>query len=107
MSDALKITEGSGNVFRDLELPDAETLQLKAELGVAIARVILERKLTQSAAAELTGMGQPKISAIVNGRLEGFSVERLIECLRALKQDVVISIGPAELAEGRVLVHSR
>ena len=67
-----------GNVFADLGLPDAEEKQTKVRLAVAINQIIESMKLSRTAAAELLHINQPKFSALVNYRLSGFSVERLI-----------------------------
>ena len=84
--------EGSGNVFADLGLPNAPELQAKADLAVEIGRTIAERGLTQAEAAELLGIDQPKVSALVRGRLTGFSMERLYRFLNALGRDVEIVV---------------
>ena len=82
----------SGNVFRDLELHDAEELNTKANLAIEIARLIRKRALTQIDAARILGIDQPKVSAIVRGRLDKFSVERLCELLTRLGCDVDIRV---------------
>lgn len=87
-----EIFRGSGNVFADLGYPDAEERQTKLRLAHAINTVIKRRRLTQAAAAQKLGVGQPKISALVNYKLEGVSVERLMSFLTALDQDVEITI---------------
>jgi predicted XRE-type DNA-binding protein len=94
MSDQGKYTVGSGNVFHDLGLPDAEDLKVKAELAYEISMIIEERGLKQAEAAEVLGVDQPKISALVRGRLEGFSMERLYRFLNALGRDVQIVVQP-------------
>ena len=94
MSDEIKIRQSSGNVFADLGLPDAEQLLAKADLAIEIARVIEERGLTQADAAEIMGVDQPKVSALVRGRLDGFSMERLYRYLNALGRDVEIVVRP-------------
>jgi len=71
------ITRGTGNVFADLGYPDAEERQTKLRLAHAINAVIARRRLNQVTAAERLGIGQPKVSALANYKLEGFSVERL------------------------------
>ena len=86
------VTHGSGNVFADLGYPDAEERQTKLRLAHAINSVIARRRLTQAAAAKKLGVNQPKVSALANYKLEGFSVERLITFLTALDQDVDIVI---------------
>ncbi|MGA8501477.1 MAG: helix-turn-helix transcriptional regulator [Candidatus Sulfotelmatobacter sp.] len=89
-SDA--VVRSSGNVFADLGLRDAGEKQTRVRLAVAINQIIQARQLSQTAAARLLGVNQPKISAFVNYRLEGFSVERLMHFLNALDRDVEIVI---------------
>jgi len=86
------IVRSSGNVFADLGLRDAGEKQTKVRLAVAIQQIIQTRHLSQTAAARLLGINQPKISALVNYHLEGFSVERLMHFLNALDRDVEIVI---------------
>jgi len=88
----VNVTEGSGNVFADLGLPDADELLAKARLASAISDIIAGRRLTQAAAAELLGTSQPNVSNLVNGRLEGFSLERLARFLNELGRDVEIVV---------------
>ena len=89
-----KVTPSSGNVFADLRLPDADEKQTKVRLAVAINQIISGRRLSQGPAARCLGINQPKISALANYRLDGFSVERLMQFLTALDQDVEIVIRP-------------
>jgi predicted XRE-type DNA-binding protein len=86
------VIPSSGNVFADLGLRDADEKQTRVRLAVAINQIIEVRRLSQSAAARLLDINQPKISALVNYRLEGFSVERLMHFLNALDRDVEIVI---------------
>ena len=86
------IVRSSGNVFADLGLRDAGEKQTKVRLAVAIQQIIQTRHLSQTAAARLLDINQPKISALVNYHLEGFSVERLMHFLNALDRDVEIVI---------------
>jgi predicted XRE-type DNA-binding protein len=90
--EEITMTVSSGNVFADLELPDADDLLAKANLALHIRRAIKARKLTQVQAVELLGIDQPKVSLIINGRLDGFSTERLLRFLNDLGCDVRISI---------------
>jgi predicted XRE-type DNA-binding protein len=97
-------TPSSGNVFADLGLPDAEDLLAKANLALHIRRTIEARKLTQVQAARILGLDQPKVSAIINGRLDGFSTERLMRFLNDLGCDVQISVSaPHPEARGHVV----
>jgi predicted XRE-type DNA-binding protein len=86
------ITRGTGNVFADLGLPDAGERQTKTRLALALNRIIKERGLKQIDAARLLGIPQPKVSALVNYRLDGFSVEKLMEFIVALGRDVEIIV---------------
>jgi predicted XRE-type DNA-binding protein len=82
----------SGNVFADLNLPDADDLLAKAELAAKIIAEIQRRRLTQSQAATILGIDQPKVSALKQGRLSGFSIERLMRLLLMLGRDIEITV---------------
>ena len=86
------ITRGTGNVFADLGLPNAEERQTNLRLAYTINDVIAHRRLTRAVAAERLGIKQPKVSALAHYKLEGFSVERLMTFLTALDRDVEIVI---------------
>ncbi len=86
--------KSSGNVFKDLGLPNAEELLAKAELANAITCVIEDRKISQQQAARITGTSQAKISDVVRGRLDQFTIDRLIKMLMAFDQDVRIELAP-------------
>src|SRR2546421_4970641 len=88
----IKVERSSGNVFQDLNVDHASEKKTKVRLAVAVNDILEKSKLTQAAAAERLGVNQPKISALVNYRLEGFSVERLMSFLTALGRDVEIII---------------
>ena len=87
-----RIDAGSGNVFADLGLADAADLDTKVRLVVEINRLLAQYHLSQATAASRLGIGQPKVSALKNYKLDGFSVERLMAFLTALGQDVEIRI---------------
>lgn len=101
-----EVTRGSGNVFADLGLPDAEERQTKLRLAHALNAVIDTQRLTQAATAARLGLNQPKVSALRNYKLEGFSVERLMTLLNALDRDVEIVIRkkPRSRATARISV---
>lgn len=100
------ITRGTGNVFADLGYADAEERQTKLRLAYAINGIIERRRMTQGAAADKLGINQPKVSALANYKLDGFSVERLMTFLTALDQDVdiVIKKKPRSRAAARISV---
>jgi predicted XRE-type DNA-binding protein len=88
------VIRSSGNVFADLGLANADEKQTKVRLAVAINRILAAQYLSQVAAARRLKINQPKISALTNYRLAGFSVERLMHFLTALDRDVEIVIRP-------------
>lgn len=100
------VTRSSGNVFADLGLPRAEEKQTQVRLAVAINQIIKERRLSQTDAADLLEINQPKVSALANYQLEGFSVERLMRFLNALGRDVEIVVRrkPKSGKPGKILV---
>lgn|SRR6185295_7747388 len=106
MKTRIRMTRGTGNVFADLGLPRPEERLAKASLALEIERAIQKRGLSQAAAAQALGIDQPKVSALRNGRLNGFSVERLIRFLNALDRDVeiVIKAKPRSRRRGQLRV---
>jgi predicted XRE-type DNA-binding protein len=86
------VVASTGNVFADLGIRDAGEKQTKVRLAVALNQIIKAQRLSQAKAARLLDINQPKISALANYRLEGFSVERLMHFLNALDRDVEIVI---------------
>ncbi len=87
-----RVIPSSGNVFADIGLPDAVELDTKARLGAAICRIVERRRLTQAQVAGALGVNQPKVSALLHYKLEGFSVERLMRFLVVLGHDIEIVI---------------
>ena len=100
------IVRGTRNVFADLGYPDAAERQAKLRLAYALNQLLEQRKLSQAGAAKVLGVTQPKISALRNYKLAGFSVERLMNLLTALDQDVEIVIRrkPRSRKTGRISV---
>jgi predicted XRE-type DNA-binding protein len=92
MAEEMEVHSSSGNVFADLGLPSPDELLVKAELVYRINELIAERQLTQREAADILGVDQPKISALIRGKLSGFSTERLFRFLNALGNNVEIRI---------------
>jgi predicted XRE-type DNA-binding protein len=101
-----RVVPSSGNVFADLRLPDADEKQTKVRLAVAINEIIERQQLSQVAAARRLDVNQPKVSALLNYQLQGFSVERLMKFLTALDRDIEIVIRQKSRAGkgGRILV---
>jgi predicted XRE-type DNA-binding protein len=96
--------KSSGNVLADIGFANPEREQLKAHLALQIYRIIKERHLTQAQAGALLGIKQPHVSALMRNRSGNFSVERLMDFLVALEQDVEITVRPTRRPHGQVSV---
>jgi len=92
LPEEIRVTLSSGNVFDDLGLPDAEELLLKSNLAMKINNIIEKRHLSQTQAADILGIPQPKVSMIQHGKLRGFSLEKLCHFLTLLGRDVDIVV---------------
>ena len=90
--DEKTIAAGTGNVFADLGLPDADERLLKARLATVIGETIAHFGLTQTAAAQRLRIAQPDVSNLLRGRLRGFSLERLFDFARMLGNDIEITV---------------
>jgi predicted XRE-type DNA-binding protein len=102
----ISVTAGSGNVFADLGFAEPEEELAKAQLASHIRSVIKRRRLTQVGAAAIMGVDQPKVSALLSGRLANFSSERLMRLLTALGQgvDILVKPKPHDRARGLIRV---
>jgi predicted XRE-type DNA-binding protein len=92
MTNEIQVQASHGNVFADLGLENSDELLVKAELARKISNIITMQQITQTEAAELLGIAQPKVSALMKGKLSGFSTERLFRFLNVLGQDVEIVV---------------
>ncbi|HEY0704083.1 MAG TPA: helix-turn-helix transcriptional regulator [Candidatus Acidoferrales bacterium] len=99
-----RVTAGSGNIFADLALPNAEQELLKAQLTMQIYGILKTSGMTQVAAAKILGVRQPQVSLLMRNRAGNFSVGRLMEFLTALRQDVEITVRPTRKEHGAVSV---
>lgn len=105
--DKVKIKRSSGNVFSDLNLPDADVQLLKADLVTRIDAIIRQRRLTQLEAAKVLGLSQPDVSRLLRGNFREYSVDRLLRLLTALGRDVEIIIRkPRSRRRGRLSVEA-
>ena len=98
------ITYSTESAFHALGLPDADDLVLRAELMRKISEIVAARGLTQVQAGLLMRMDQPRVSALVKGRISRFSTDRLLRALSDLGQDVEVRITPARTGKGRLRV---
>jgi predicted XRE-type DNA-binding protein len=96
--------KSNGNVFAELGLPYPEQELLKAQLTLQIYRLIKKRGVTQAEAGYVLGIRQPHVSALMRNRSGSFSVERLMDFLTALGQDIEITVRPTRKAQGVVSV---
>ena len=96
MTTKVRVYKSRGNVFADMGLPDADLLLVKADLTMRISQIIRKRGLTQAKAAAVLGIDQPKVSALLRGQLDGFSIERLVRYLVALGCSIELKVKGAD-----------
>ena len=94
MRRQVKVEMGSGNIFADLGLPDADAHFLKAQIVAEIYRLTNQRKLTQAQAGKLIGISQPEVSRMFKGNFREYSIDRLMGFLTAFDRDVEIVVRP-------------
>ncbi|MGE4126277.1 MAG: helix-turn-helix domain-containing protein [Pusillimonas sp.] len=105
--EGIEIEASSGNVFADLDLPEAGKLQIKSGLTVEIAKAIRERGFTQAEAAKRMGLTQPKVSSLLHGEFSNFSERKLMDCLNRLGYDIEIRVRETTEPVGHlVLTHA-
>ena len=106
MNQKISVRASSGNVFEDLGCENADELLVKAELARKIGDIIAQQKITQSEAAKLLGIDLPQVSALLNGRLVGFSTVYLFRFLNALERDVeiVVKTKPESRSQAQTIV---
>jgi len=98
--DGVEIHTGSGNVFADLNLPDAGRLKVKSELSIQIQRAMKRLGINQKEAALRMGIPQPKLSALLRGGFDNISEHKLMNCLNRLGYDIEINVRPANQETG-------
>jgi predicted XRE-type DNA-binding protein len=98
------VTYSTEGAFHALGLPDADDLVLRADLMRKIGEIVAARGLTQAQAGVLLRMDQPRVSALVKGKIAKFSTDRLLQALSDLGQDVELRITPARVGKGRLRV---
>ncbi len=102
--DGVEFEMGSGNVFTDLGLPDADKLKIKSGLVIEITKAMRRLNLTQKAAAERMGIPQPKVSAMLRGDFTNLSERKLMDCLNRLGYDIEIRVLPTTEPVGHVML---
>ncbi len=102
----VRVTQGSGNVFADLGLPNPEQELVKAQLTLQIYTILKDSGMKQVEIAQVLGVRQPQVSLLMRNRAGNFSVGRLMEFLTALRRDVEITVRPARKEHGALSVVS-
>lgn len=102
--DGVEVHHGSGNVFADLGLADAEKLKIKTGLVIEIRKAMRSRGLTQQEAAKLMGITQPKVSDMMRGDFSNLSERKLMDCLTRLGYDIEIKVLPAKSEVGHLML---
>ncbi|MDP1651595.1 MAG: helix-turn-helix transcriptional regulator [Rhodocyclaceae bacterium] len=102
--DGVEVQRGSGNVFADLGLPDADKLKIKSGLVIEIRKAMRRLGLTQQEAAKRMGITQPKVSDMMRGDFSNLSERKLMDCLNRLGYDIEIKVKPAADPVGHLLL---
>jgi predicted XRE-type DNA-binding protein len=102
--DGVQVQRGSGNVFADLGLADAEQLKIKTGLVIEIRKAMHQLGLTQQVAAKRMGITQPKVSDIMRGDFANLSERKLMDCLTRLGFDIEIKVRPAKTEMGHLIL---
>ena len=100
--DGIEVEQGSGNVYADLGLPDADKLNIKTGLVIEIRKAMRHLELTQQAAAQRMGITQPKVSDMMRGDCTNISERKLMDCLTRLGYDIEIKVRPAKAGVGHL-----
>jgi predicted XRE-type DNA-binding protein len=92
MSEEIEMYEGSGNVYADLGLEDADELTIRSQIGFLVFTILKDRKLKQREIARVLGIAQPDVSHLMNGHFSRFTTEKLLDFLKRLNQKVTIQV---------------
>ena len=102
--NGVEVTLGSGNVFADLGLPNAEKMKIKSDLVIQIIKAVRKLGITQEQAAKRMGITQPKVSAMLRGDFNNLSERKLMDCLNRLGYNIEIKVNPAAQATGHLMI---
>jgi predicted XRE-type DNA-binding protein len=102
--DGIEVEMGSGNVFADLGLPDADKLKIKSGLVIEVTKAVRKLGLTQDEAARRMGITQPKVSGMLRGDFSNLSERKLMDCLNRLGYDIEIKVKPAAEPLGHLVL---
>jgi predicted XRE-type DNA-binding protein len=99
MSEEIEIYEGSGNIYADLELEDADELLTRSQIGFLVFKILENRKLKQREIASVLGIAQPDVSHLMNGHFSRFTTDKLLDFLKRLDQKVTIQVSSHHTGE--------
>jgi len=102
--NGVEVEMGSGNVFADLGLPEAEKLKIKSGLVIEITKAMRKQGLSQKDAAERMDIFQPKVSSMLRGDFSNLSERKLMDCLNRLGYDIEIKVRPAAEPVGHLML---
>ena len=102
--NGIEVQRSSGNVYADLDLPDAERLKIKSGLVIEIRKAMRRLGLTQQEAAKRMGITQPKVSDMMRGDFSNLSERKLMDCLNRLGYDIEIKVKPASKRVGHLML---
>lgn len=100
----IEVEMSSGNVFADLELPDADKLKIKSGLVIEITKAVRKLGLSQEAAGRRMGLPQPKVSGLFRGDFSNISERKLMDCLNRLGYDIEIKVMPSRESLGHLML---
>jgi predicted XRE-type DNA-binding protein len=95
----IEFEEGSGNVFADLGLKDADGLLARSQIGFHVFKILQDQKLKQREIAEVLGIAQPDVSHLMNGHFSRFTTDKLLDFLKRLDRKVKIEVSRREKGE--------
>jgi predicted XRE-type DNA-binding protein len=99
MSEEIEMYAGSGNVYADLELEDADELLTRSQIGFLVFKILENRKLKQREIASVLGIAQPDVSHLMNGHFSRFTTDKLLDFLKRLDQKVTIQVSSHHTGE--------
>ena len=102
--DSVEVEMSSGNVFADLDLPDADKLKIKSGLVIEITKAVRNLGLSQEEAGRRMGLPQPKLSGLLRGNFSNVSERKLMDCLNRLGYDIEIKVKPASKPVGHLML---
>jgi predicted XRE-type DNA-binding protein len=100
----IEFEEGSGNVFADLGLKDADQLLARAQIGFHVFKILEDKKLKQREIADVLGIAQPDVSHLMNGHFSRFTTDKLLDFLKRLDRKVTIEVSRHHKGEPYQLV---